>query len=417
MIDPFQNLTTLHAEKGKAPTRFLLMQAGHVGWAGPQDFILDAATAERIIAAFEEHGAKIPIDYHHATEKVRPELGGKAPAAGFITKLEWVPGEGLFAADVQWNEQGRKDVEDGSFAFTSPAILHDTDLNIFALSSVALTNKPRTIECRELLTQLAELGGIEMPKKIADTKTKVKALAQDEIEPAIGPDGKAIADLIEVLRAAGSEVDDSASLVEVLLAAIEQIRSGMTEEPTVEPEEPEAEAEAKAEADADTGDPIVTPSADANVDAVRNDVLTSQVPELQKRVKALEEQLSVAEAEKKAKRVEALVQGVIDDNKLLPNNDKALASARALAAKDEKGFLTLFASIEPYAKVGSQTAGTDTDAPDARGRVIKKACAEYDNDPKVAVGCQKRFWVDSNLDGEGFAELSDAEVATLEGGK
>lgn len=398
----FNSTPIILGDHDKAPARFLLLREGDIGWAGMRGYVLDAETAQRIIEAFEAHGSKIPIDYHHATEKIRPEIGGKAPAAGWIGKLEYVEGKGLYAADVEWTDEGRADVEQRRFLYTSPAILAK-DKRIISVSSVALTNKPRTIDAEELLKAAEMVRNGDDDMKYENYRKRVGELmaalhvecAQDAIEevPAVDASQKAIADLINVLQSKGVTIDEQAPLADVIRAAIEFIGA---QEPTEEtppeetpPAEPEAEESKKAE----------------------REVKAAQYEKLAAEVKQLRTVLAERDAAEKAARIDALIAEQVESNRLNPNDADAMKAARALAEKDEDAFVKLFQSIEPYAP-SAATEGPKHNQGGKRASRIHAARAEWsEHRLDRMVGLAE--YVDQDLRDAGLPLLSEEERKAL----
>lgn len=368
--------TVLLAESDNAPSRFLLVRVGDVGWAGLEGVTMDAEAAEAIIARFEEHGSSIPIDYHHATEKVQP--GQKAPAAGHITKLEFVKGEGLFAAGIEWTDEGRADVESRRFIYTSPAVLWNKETGkVAVITSCALTNTPRTVGAKEILDVAELYKDHETMTKYEKLQKGVKALAeqlhlelaQDEDLPAVTPDTKAISDLMEVLRAKGVDVAPDSSLATILVAAIEFI--GMEE--TTEPETPEEPEEETAEGKPKGKDPAETP------EMTKLKVKAAIADKLQERVNVLEKDAAERLAAEKEKTAIKLVAEQVAANRLNPNDESALKAARAMAESNPEGFTELFGSMTPYAP-NAPTKGSDVPRGDSRTKELKAAMAEYSTD-------------------------------------
>jgi phage I-like protein len=91
---------------------------------------------DAVVAAFD---SKLPFDVEHATEIKGPQ-GEDADAVGWIVALENRNGE--IWAGVEWNENGVWRIKDKRYGFYSPAFSYDEQLNITAMSSAGLTNKP-----------------------------------------------------------------------------------------------------------------------------------------------------------------------------------------------------------------------------------------------------------------------------------
>ena len=113
-----------------APTRMRVIPDGHFdavdGRPGNMEgvkaktWFLDSAAASAVSAAFKAGGVKLPIDYEHQTLKAA-ENGQPAPAAGWITALEYSPGVGMLA-HVTWTPAGRAPSGAASRATASTAV-------------------------------------------------------------------------------------------------------------------------------------------------------------------------------------------------------------------------------------------------------------------------------------------------------
>lgn len=155
-----ETLTAVLADaalEGEAPARIRVTPWGHVQ-STRGDFVVDEAAALAVREAFAAHGADLPIDYEHQT------LGGAfasprgtAPAAGWITALEAVPGEGLYAT-VTWTSEARQMLTARQYRYLSPvAIINRADRRLVAIHSAALTNKPAIVGM-EALVHTEETG-------------------------------------------------------------------------------------------------------------------------------------------------------------------------------------------------------------------------------------------------------------------
>jgi len=127
---------------GAVPRRVLLAPWGRVE-STHGSFVVDDESARLAIEAFEAHGTDLPIDYEHQTlGGVYSSPNGQAPAAGWIKRVEAVPGVGLLA-DIEWTEQGERMLGAKEYRYLSPvAVIRKTDRRLIAVHSAALTNKP-----------------------------------------------------------------------------------------------------------------------------------------------------------------------------------------------------------------------------------------------------------------------------------
>lgn len=413
-----QRLLALERNDGKAPDRVQIMRDGNLGWLGFEGLELDAKSAQAVIDHFKMVGNDLPIDYHHATKKQEEGTVDKAPAAGWITALEYVPGEGLFG-NVKWTEQATAEIEAEEYRYLSPVVLSDEADEIQQLHSMALTNRPRTKDQIELL-KAAELLAAAVTGDIQVAKpTKLKAVAaQDGLEepaplPAVDETQALLSKLIAGLQEAGITIADEAPLAEVLMAAIEKVSgSGETEAEVTE----EVAADAATEA-VPVAEPVAATPA-ATLPAKAADV-TESAEVCALRVKAarlddVEKTLAVLMDERKAGRTEALVEAEIARGVIMPDNLKAIAAARNLANADEVLFKATYASMDPIVEPGrAVTAGTSDTKESAktdRAKLIAASMDEYEKTGVARCGAKKRYYVDAWLEGADEPDLTDAEI-------
>ena len=94
-------------------------------------------TEESLQKIAENTTDEVLVDAEHQSEK-----GGTTEAKGWLSKLNFVPGKGLFGS-IKWTDIGRKLVENRVFRWLSPSWLIDkVTKEPVAMTSVALTNKP-----------------------------------------------------------------------------------------------------------------------------------------------------------------------------------------------------------------------------------------------------------------------------------
>ncbi|TET04768.1 phage protease [Burkholderia cepacia] len=106
---------------------------------------LDAAGAERLIAAANARQTRYVIDYEHQTLN-SAKNGQPAPAAAWFKTLEWREGDGLYAIDVQWTARASAMIDADEYAYLSPVFAFDKAGNVTALLNAALTNDP-ALDC------------------------------------------------------------------------------------------------------------------------------------------------------------------------------------------------------------------------------------------------------------------------------
>jgi phage I-like protein len=109
-----------------------------------RDWLIDADIAADLIARFEARGKHILYDYEHNSR------WGDSRAAGWIDKLEYVAGKGLYA-HVEWTPKAADAIAKKEYRYSSPFFSFDPKTGaVKKLISVALTNNPA----------LGDLGGV-----------------------------------------------------------------------------------------------------------------------------------------------------------------------------------------------------------------------------------------------------------------
>lgn len=97
--------------------------------------------AQTLISAWQTRATPLVIDYEHQTQNAE-DNGKPAPAAGWITQLDWQEGKGLFA-DVEWTERARAYIRAKEYRYISPVFAFDTSTGaVSVLHCAALTNYP-----------------------------------------------------------------------------------------------------------------------------------------------------------------------------------------------------------------------------------------------------------------------------------
>jgi phage I-like protein len=101
----------------------------------------------RLLAAVLTDTAKLTpvvVDYDHQT-MFAATTGNKAPASGWITKVEWLDGQGLFAT-VDWTDAAKALIDSKEYRFISPVIQWDDATGeITGVLMAALVNYPALV--------------------------------------------------------------------------------------------------------------------------------------------------------------------------------------------------------------------------------------------------------------------------------
>ncbi|MEI7036441.1 phage protease [Fulvimonas yonginensis] len=102
---------------------------------------IDQAVANAVIARFQARKNPRVLDYEHQTLR-KEENGQPAPAAGWITDLQWVDGQGLFGT-VELTARARQLIADGEYRYVSPVFSYDRHTgDVLDIQMAAITNNP-----------------------------------------------------------------------------------------------------------------------------------------------------------------------------------------------------------------------------------------------------------------------------------
>ncbi|EIU1806354.1 phage protease [Salmonella enterica] len=112
-------------------------------------WVMNAACAQRLIAAAASKKIDYSFDYEHQT--LRAVTNGKpAPASAWFKSLEWVEGDGLYAVDVDWTAAASQMIAAREYRYLSPMFdYHPVTGEVGQLINVALTNLPALEELDE----------------------------------------------------------------------------------------------------------------------------------------------------------------------------------------------------------------------------------------------------------------------------
>lgn len=127
------------------------------------DWQMNAEIAAALIADFEASGKPILYDYEHNS------LYGDSRAAGWIVKLVYAPGRGLFGK-VEWTPDAAEDIAKKVWRYSSPLFIFNPKTGaVVRLLSVALTNNPA----------LGDLGAVDLVRRAALAALPLGALANN----------------------------------------------------------------------------------------------------------------------------------------------------------------------------------------------------------------------------------------------
>ncbi len=129
-------------------------------------FTMDAESAASIVAEFERHRTELVIDFEHQSlGGAYAAPSGRAPAAGWITKVWYEKSKGLLGL-VRWNPEAKELIRGGAYQYLSPTLLIDVkSAKPVALDSAAVTNRPA-------IPGMAKLAASAGAKEQAKMETK-----------------------------------------------------------------------------------------------------------------------------------------------------------------------------------------------------------------------------------------------------
>lgn len=131
--------------------------AARDGRPGPgKSWTLTDAQGRQIASALNAQSAKTRFLFDIDHQTIRAEANGQpAPAAGWATRFEWRPGQGLYALDATWTDQARAWIESGQYAYISPVITFDDAGAVTGVLMAAITNYPALLGMDPLGAELS----------------------------------------------------------------------------------------------------------------------------------------------------------------------------------------------------------------------------------------------------------------------
>ena len=102
---------------------------------------MDASIAAALTSQIDERATPLAVDYEHQLLLAK-QNGKPAPASGWVTRVAYTPGRGLFAA-VSWTAKAREHISADEYRYISPVFRFDQATGaVLQILSVALTNNP-----------------------------------------------------------------------------------------------------------------------------------------------------------------------------------------------------------------------------------------------------------------------------------
>jgi phage I-like protein len=174
----------------------------------------------------------IVIDYDHQTITA-PSTGAKAPAAGWIEKVEWLSGQGLFAT-VKWTTLAGQYIAADEYKYLSPVIEYDEDSGeVTAVLMAALVNYPGILGMQAAEAALAAQFGHNKPRLHTESNP-MNLLAQLLAMLGLPTDTNEAAALSAVVDIkAAADAAKARPVVPTALAAALELQAGATEQQAV----------------------------------------------------------------------------------------------------------------------------------------------------------------------------------------
>jgi phage I-like protein len=215
--------------------------------------------APAVVALANSRANEFVIDYEHQTQ-LAEKNGLPAPAAGWFSKVEYLPGKGLFATDVRWTARAKAYIGGDEYKYISAVFLFDKNTGVVQkLLCAALTNdpgldgmdavqlaaltarfsttNPESTDMNPLLAKL--LAALNLPATDATTEAQalgavatLKAAVPESVTKVLGlPATAAESDLVTALAALKAGADKAAELT-TEVATLKAANPGGNPDPT-----------------------------------------------------------------------------------------------------------------------------------------------------------------------------------------
>lgn len=120
---------------------------------------LDDRTGPLVAARLNAIAAQTPlvIDYEHQSYNAETN-GQPAPAAGWMGRFEWRPGQGMWA-DVTWTARAKAAIEGDEYRYISPVLQYDEKTGqVVGIENAALVNHPALLGMDAVQARLSALA-------------------------------------------------------------------------------------------------------------------------------------------------------------------------------------------------------------------------------------------------------------------
>ena len=317
--------------------------AARDGRPGPgKSWTLTDAQGRQIAAALNAQSAKTRFLFDVDHQTIRAEANGQpAPAAGWATRFEWRPGQGLYALDATWTEQARAWIESGQYAYISPVITFDDAGAVTGVLMAAITNYPALLGMEPLGAELSARLQAQFPPDLNLPESRMD-LAQlvALLGLATGSDAAAVLSAITTLKAKA----DAAPVNAAPLSAAVATALG------------------------------VAPTADEATALTAITALKGGANSSTQVIAALQSQLAALTTKINTDEVAALVAQAMADGKLLPVQRQWATDLGNKNIADLKSYLANAPKLLPG--VGGQTGGIDPSGGAGGAAALNAAQAE-----------------------------------------
>lgn len=325
-------------ELNGAANRIQLLPAGEFRASDGRPFDapfwrMTAELAAPLMAALNNRPVRLMVDYEHQTLNTA-QNGQPNPASGWISRLEWVEGKGLFA-EVEWTAAAKKRIAEGEYRYISPVFQYLPTGEVTALLPPALTNTPA-------------LDNLDPVALAAASKLFVTPATNP---PKEDPMNEALKQMLALLN-----LPETATEAEQL-AAVEQLKAASGGKPLAELLADKAADKAADKKDGDKGEgqadpaPPAEPGAAQTAAASQEMVPMDALKGLQQQVAALSQQL----AQQQADKTTALITAALSDGRLLPAQK---AWAENLGKTHPQALADFLATAQPLAALSSMQSGS-----------------------------------------------------------
>lgn len=339
---------------GAALKRILLCPDGLVK-SSKGDFTFNAESYAAIRREFDARKKSTVIDWEHQSldgDYAAPD--GRAPAAGWIEALEYVPGDGLYG-QVKWNDDAAEEIRKDHYRYLSPTvILRKEGRLVVGLDSAALTNKPAIHGMPRVAAKQTEIGDMEMLKQLREL-----------LRPHC-PDLTDQADEAATLAACKSALAELAEQRKT----VEHVRGAMKLPSTANGE-------------------VVRLALDTQLSAQKSN---------SDEVMALKQQVEALQKTERERRGQAMIDEAIRRNKLKPEAKSFAAfSARVLADPDlGKEMIDMLPEVPPSGQMVAHTTPPNAGGEEA---MIAEAMKEHGNKLAEAYSALQRKLIAAEVEG------------------